>query len=70
MTFGQLIAYNMNIFFEKSFGKNAEESIPGLFSKKKKMNIFMDQYSKYLETKRQNVTSLEIVSLPQFWNGF
>ena len=47
MKFGQLIEYNMrNIFLEKSYTKCGRETIPRLFSKKSKLSIFLDQYSK------------------------
>ena len=42
--FGQLIDYNMrNIFLEKSYRKCGEETNPRSFSKKSKLNIFLDQ---------------------------
>ena len=44
MKFGQLIEYKMrNIFFEKSHTKCGGETIPGLFSKKSKLRISLDQ---------------------------
>ena len=47
MKFGQSIKYNMiNICFEKSFTKCGGESIPKPFSKKSKLSISLDQYSK------------------------
>ena len=51
MKFGQLIAYNIrNIFLEKSYTKCGGETIPSprLFSKKSKLSISLDQYSKVL----------------------
>ena len=49
MKFGQLIAYNMrNIFLEKSYTKCDGETIPRSFSKKSKLSISLDQYSKVL----------------------
>ena len=47
--FGQLIKYNMkNIFLEKSYTKCGGETIPKPFSKKSKLSISLDQYSKVL----------------------
>ena len=47
--FGQLIKYNMkNIFLEKSYTKWGRETIPRPFSKKSKLCISLDQYSKVL----------------------
>ena len=44
MKFGQLIEYNIkNIFAEKSYIKCGGETIPRPFSKKLKLNIFLDQ---------------------------
>ena len=49
MKFGQLIEYNMgNIFLEKSYRKCGEETTPRPFSKKSKLSISLDQYSKLL----------------------
>ena len=49
ITFGQLIEYNMrNILLEKSYTKCGSETIPKSFSKKLKLNISFDQYSKVL----------------------
>ena len=49
MKFGQLIEYNMrNIFVEKSYTKCAGETIPRPLSKKSKLSISLDQYSKVL----------------------
>ena len=49
MKFGQLIECNMkNIFLEKSYTKCDRKIIPRPFSKKSKLNIFLDQYSKVL----------------------
>ena len=49
MRFGQLIEYNMrNIFAEKSYTKCGGETIPRLFSKKSKLSVSLDQYSKVL----------------------
>ena len=43
----QLIEYNLrNIFLEKSNKKCGGETIPRPFSKKLKLNISLDQYSK------------------------
>ena len=49
MKFVQLIEYNIrNIFLEKSYTKRGREIIPRLFSKKVKLSIHLDQYSKAL----------------------
>ena len=49
MKLNQLIKYNMrNIFLEKSFTKCGGETIPGPFSKKSKLSVSLDQYSKVL----------------------
>ena len=49
MIFGRLIGYNLkNIFLEKSLTKCGGETIPRLFFKKPKLNISLDQYSKFL----------------------
>ena len=49
MKFGQLIEHNMrNISLEKSFTKCGRETILRLFSKKSKLSISLDQYSKVL----------------------
>ena len=46
---GQSIEYNLsNILFEKSYTKCGGETIPGPFSKKSKLSISLDQYSKIL----------------------
>ena len=46
---GQSIEYNLrNILFEKSHTKCGGETIPGPFSKKSKLSISLDQYSKIL----------------------
>ena len=51
MKFGQLIEYNMrNIFLEKLYTKCGRETIPRPFSKKSKLSISLDQYSKVLYT--------------------
>ena len=50
MKFGQLIEHNLrNIFVEKSYTKCAAETIPRSFSKKSKLRISLDQYSKVLD---------------------
>ena len=47
MIFGQLIELNMrNIFFEKSYTKCDADTVPRPFSKKSKLSIYLDQYSK------------------------
>ena len=47
--FGKLIEYNMrNISFEKSYRKYGEETIPRPFSKKWKLSMSLNQYSKVL----------------------
>ena len=44
MKFGQLIEYDMgNTFLEKSYAKYGGETIPRPFSKKLKLNVFLDQ---------------------------
>ena len=49
MKFGQLIEYNMrNIFVKKSYTKCGREIIPRSFSKKSKLSISLDQWSKVL----------------------
>ena len=49
MKFGQSIEYDMkNIFLENSCSKCVEETIPRPFSKKTKLTISLDQYSKIL----------------------
>ena len=49
MKFGQLIEYDMrNTFLEKSYAKCGGETIPRPFSKKSKLSISLDQYSKVL----------------------
>ena len=49
MKFGQLIVYNMrNIFLEKSYTKCGRKTISRPFSKKSKLSISLDQYSKVL----------------------
>ena len=46
---GQLIECNFrNILFEKLYTKRGGETIPGPFSKKSKLSISLDQYSKVL----------------------
>ena len=47
MKFGPLVKFNMrNIFLEKSYNKCDGETIPIPFSKKSKLNIFLDQLPK------------------------
>ena len=47
--FCQLIEYNMrNIFFKKSHRKWGRKTIPKPFSKKSKLSISLDEYSKAL----------------------
>ena len=49
MKFGQLMRYNMrNIFLEKLYTKFGGETILRLFSKKSKLSLSLDQYSKVL----------------------
>ena len=49
MKFGQLTEYNIrNIFLEKSYSKCGREASPRPFSKKSKLDISMDPYSKVL----------------------
>ena len=49
MKLGQLIEHNMrNIFLEKSCAKFCGETIPRTFSKKSKLRISLNQWSKVL----------------------
>ena len=49
MKLGQLIEYNIrNIFLEKSYTKCGGETSPRPFSRKSKLSISLDQYSKVL----------------------
>ena len=49
MEFGQSIYYNMrNIFLENLYTKCGRKTIPRPFSKKLKLSISLDQYSKVL----------------------
>ena len=49
MKTGQPLEYNLtNVFLEKSCTKCGGETIPRPFSKKSKLSIFLDQYSKSL----------------------
>ena len=49
ITFGQVIEYNMRkVFLEKSYTKYGGETISGPLSKKSKLNISLDQWSKVL----------------------
>ena len=49
MKFGQLIEYNFRkVFLEKYYTKCGGENIPRPFSKKSKLRIFLNQYSKVL----------------------
>ena len=49
MKLGQLKEYNMrNVFLKKSYTKCGGETIPRRFSKKSKLSISLDQYSKVL----------------------
>ena len=49
MKTGELLEYNLrNIFLEKSHTKCGGETIPRLFSKKSKLSISLDRYSKGL----------------------
>ena len=49
MKFGKLIEYNLeNIFLEKSYTKCGGETMPSLFSKKSKLNIYLNQQSQVL----------------------
>ena len=46
---GQLIEYNLrNIFLEKSYTKCSKRTTPRHFSKKPKLSISLEQYSKAL----------------------
>ena len=46
IAFGQLIKYNRNIFLVKSYTQCGRETIPRPFSKKSKVSISVDRYSK------------------------
>ena len=49
MKFGQLIEYNMRtMFHEKSYTKCGKEAIPRSLSKKSKLSVPLDEYSKVL----------------------
>ena len=49
MKFGQLIEYNMRtMFHEKSYTKCGKETIPRSLSKKSKLSVPLDEYSKVL----------------------
>ena len=49
MKFRQLTEYNVrNIFLENSYTKCGRETIPRPFSKKSKLSLSLDQYSKVL----------------------
>ena len=49
MKLGQLIEFNTrNIFLEKSYTKRGRETFPSPLSKKSKLSISLDQYSKVL----------------------
>ena len=49
MKFGQLIEYNMKkIFLKNSYTKGNGKSIPRFLSKKLKLSMSLDQYSKVL----------------------
>ena len=49
MEFGQLLEYHMKIIFlKKSYTQWSGETIPRPFSKKSKLNVSLNQYSKVL----------------------
>ena len=48
IAFGQIIKYNRNIFLAKSYTQCGKETIPRPFSKKSKLSISVDRYSKVL----------------------
>ena len=49
MKFGQLIEYNMRtMFHEKSYTKCGKETIPRSLSKKSRLSVPLDEYSKVL----------------------
>ena len=51
MKFGELVEYNMkNIFVDASYRKYTGETIPRPFSKKSKLSIPLDQWSKVLNS--------------------
>ena len=65
MKFSQLIEYNMkNIFLEKSYTKCSGETISRPFSKKSKLSISLDKYSKafvFIEDYR-NILKLSLLN--------
>ena len=67
MKFTQLIEYNMrNIFLEKSYSNCGVETIPRPFSKKNKLNISFDQYSKVLYSLFSLYVKLRTIET--YWN--
>ena len=67
MKFGQSIKYNMiNICFEKSFTKCGGESIPKPFSKKSKLSISLDQYSKVFHG--LFLLNAKLRAIERYWN--
>ena len=64
MNFGQLIEYNMpNIFAEESYAKCGGGTIPRSFSKKSKLSISLDQYSKDLYSLFLSYTNLRAIEI-------
>ena len=64
MKSGQLIEYDMrNIFLGKSYTKCGGETIPILFSKKSRLSISLDQYSKVLYTLFLLYTKLRTIEI-------
>ena len=76
--FVQLVEYMRNMFLEKSYTKSGGETIPRPYSKKSKLIIYLDQYSKVLKLSckplvfmaykalSENKKGLEPLSLPHF----
>ena len=61
---GQLIEYNMRkIFLEKSHPKCGEETSPKPFSKKSKLSISLDQYSKFLHSSSALYANLRAIEI-------
>ena len=64
MKFGQLIEYNMrNTFLEKSQAKSSGETIPGPFSKKSKLSVFLGHQPKFLNCLFSQYTKLRAIEI-------
>ena len=67
MKFGHLIEWNMrNNFLEKSYTKYSGKTIPRQFSRKSKLSISLDQYSKVLYSLFSLHTNLR--SIEVYWS--